>query len=147
MSLILDKCIEFNDKRKICTAAENGRKYELVNNSVYQIKKVIVDKCIEQKTGEKRCDFLFSINNDNLKRVIFLELKGGALSRALEQLYETINFLKDEFKGFNIDARIVGSRDVPNFKSIPAYKKLAILVGNNNGTLERATNNIMSEKI
>lgn len=147
MSLILDKCIEFNDTRKICTASENGRKYELNNNSAFQIQKVIVNKCIEQQIGEKRCDFLFSINNDDLKRVIFVELKGGALSKAVKQLYETINFLKVEFNGFNIDARIVGSKDVPNFKSIPAYKKLAILVGKNNGTLERATNNIMSEKI
>lgn len=145
MSLLLDKCVEFEDKRKHCVADENGKTYRILNNSEFVIKKVKIDKCIKQGIGEKRCDFLFCI--DNLKRVIFVELKGGKLSTALLQLTETIQYLKNEFKGYKIDARIIGSKDIPNFKSIPSYRALAILVGNNNGTLVRATNNIYTETV
>lgn len=39
MSLILAKCIEFEDKRKICIAEEKGKKYVLSNNSDVLIRK------------------------------------------------------------------------------------------------------------
>ncbi len=147
MSLILGNCIEFEEKRKFCIASENKKVYRIENSSNYTIRKVVVDGCLNQKAAEKRCDFLFSIDNDDLQRVIFVELKGGALSKALEQLLETIQYLKNEFVGYRIDARIVGSRDVPDLKSTPTYRKLAVLVSRNNGTLERATNNIYTEII
>ncbi|MEO6230972.1 MAG: hypothetical protein ABIP10_12645 [Ferruginibacter sp.] len=57
MSLILAKCVEFRDKRKICVVEENGKKYQLNNDSDIFIRKVKVDKCLPQSIGEKRCDF------------------------------------------------------------------------------------------
>jgi len=75
MSLILVKCIEYNDNRRICVACENGKNYELNNISNVVLRKVRVDKCIPQSIGEKRCDFL--IESVSLKRVFFIELKGG----------------------------------------------------------------------
>ena len=80
MSLIPNDCIEFDDERKICIAFEKGKTYRLLNSSNYKIRKVIVDKCIEQNVGEKRCDYLMEIKS--IKRVIFIELKGGEIGRA-----------------------------------------------------------------
>lgn len=111
MSLIPSRCIEFDEKRKICIAFEKGKTYKLNNDSRYKIKKVKVDKCVDQKKGEKRCDYLMEI--ETIKKIIFIELKGGDLVHALRQLYSTINYFKTEFSNYQIDARIIGSRDVP----------------------------------
>ncbi len=145
MSLIPTSCIEFKDKRKICVAFENGKKYELNNASGVTIRKVKVDKCLSQNVGEKRCDFL--MDSDDLKRVYFIELKGGDLNKAVKQIYSTILYLKVEFKGYRIEARIIGSRDVPGFKNIPDYKRLAGEILPTNGKIERGTNNIYTEII
>lgn len=144
MSLILDKCIEFDEKRKICIAYEKGKTYRLTNNSSYKIRKVKVDNCLPQNKGEKRCDYLMEISS--IKRVIFIELKGGDLAHALKQLNSAIIYLKTEFRNYQLDARIIGSRDVPGFINIPEFRKLAkeILP---NGTIERGTNKDYSENI
>ncbi len=145
MNLISAKCIEFNENRKMYIAYENGKKYQLNNTSGITLRKVKVDKCLPQNIGEKRCDFLMDI--DNLKRVFFIELKGGDLNKAVNQIYSTIIYLKTEFKNYRMDARIVGSKDVPQFKNTPDYKKLAKEVLPTKGTIERGTNNIYTESI
>lgn len=145
MSLIPDECIEFDEERKICIAFEKGKTYRLNNNSNYKIRKVKVDKCIVQDIGEKRCDYLMEIKS--IKRVIFIELKGGDLAHALKQLYSAVTFLKKEFADFQIDARIVGSRDIPGFIGLPDYLKLEKVIRSAKGKTERSTNNIYSENI
>lgn len=145
MSLILDECIEFDEERKICIAFEKVKTYRLNNNSNYKIKKVKVDNCISRNIGEKRCDYLMEVNS--IKRVIFIELKGGDLAHALKQLYSAITFLRKQFANFQIEARIVGSRDVPGFIGLPDYLKLEKVIRAAKGKIERATNNIYSENI
>jgi hypothetical protein len=145
MSLILNECIEFKEKRKICIATENGKKYQLNNVTGNTIRKVKVDKCLPQNAGEKRCDFLIDI--EELTRVFFIELKGSHLNKAVNQIYSTITYLKPEFVNYRVDARIVGSKDVPGFKNTPDYKKLANHVLPSGGTIERGTNNIYIENI
>ena len=144
MSLIPEKCVECHDERRECVAYENGKKYTLVNSQGFKIKKVKVDKCLLQKKGDKRCDYLMSI--EEKKRVIFIELKGGRFSDAVKQLCATIVYLRSEFKGYQIDARIVGRGDVPGIISTPDYRRLEREIGPN-GTIKRATNNIYSENI
>ncbi len=145
MSLIPDKCVEFDKNIKTCIAYENKRTYRLENKSNYKIRKIRLDGCLSQKPGEKRCDYLVEISS--IRRVIFIELKGGNLAHALKQLYSTITFLKMEYRNFQIDARIVGSRDVPGFIISPDYLKLEKEIRSSGGKIERATNNIYSENI
>lgn len=144
MSLIPIECVVFEEKRKICVASENGKIYKLNNVSNYDIKKVKVDNCIPN-IGEKRCDYLMEIKNIN--KAIFIELKGGDLAHALKQIYNTILYLKQEFKNYQIDARIVGSRDVPGFINLPFYTKLEREIRNSKGKIIRGTNNIYTETI
>lgn len=146
MSLILDQCTEYYDNRRICIAEENRKMYRLQNISGFKIQKVKVDNCFPQKIGEKRCDYLMAIDTEYLKRAIFIELKGGALNDALEQLYETIIYLKEEFRNYQVDARIVGSRDVPGFMNTPNYLKLSREI-RPKGTIKRSTNKMFSESI
>ncbi|MEP7251097.1 MAG: hypothetical protein ABI683_01920 [Ginsengibacter sp.] len=145
MNLIPIKCVEHNDERKICVAEENGKKYQLFNKSGVTIKKVKVDKCLPQKANEKRCDFLIEAKEH--KRVIFIELKGGDLNKAVIQILSSIVYLKNEFGNYKIDARIIGSKDVPDLKITPNYRKLAKEILPTNGTIERGTNNIYTESI
>lgn len=146
MSLIKEKCIEFDEHRKICVAEENGKKYVLNNTSNLKIKKVKVDKCLEQNEGEKRCDYLMSIDVPK-RQAIFIELKGSDLIKATFQIIETLEFLKEDFKGYQLDVRIVGSRDVPNMIQTPIYKKLASIIKPSGGEIKRATNNVLTENI
>ena len=145
MSLIPAKCIEYNEERKACVVSEKGKSYRLDNESGFKVRAVKIDKCLQQKEGEKRCDYLMNFDQKKLKRAIFIELKGGGLSDALKQLYATIIYLKEEFKGHRIDARIVGNRDVPDFINLPNYRKLAKEILPTGGTIERGTNNIYKE--
>ena len=84
---------------------------------------------------------------ENLKRVILIELKGSDLNKAVVQIHTTIMHLKGEFLNYNIDARIIGSKDVPKFKNTPAYRKLAKEVLPTGGKIIRDTNNIYTEII
>src|SRR5437867_3181568 len=113
MSLIPEECVEYDEARPICIASENNKIFRLINKSGFKIRKVKVDRCLSQKAGERRCDYLMSLTERQNQRVIFIELKGGALNDAVEQILSTIIFLKKEFINRRIDARIVGSRDVP----------------------------------
>lgn len=144
MSLIPIECIKSYDERKICIAFENGKMYKLKNNSSYKIRKVKIDNCIDRHE-EKRCDYLMEI--ESIYRVIFIELKGGDLAHALKQIYNTILYLKSEFKNYQIDARIVGSRDVPGFIGLPDYLRLEREIRKFKGQIIRGTNNIYIENI
>ncbi len=147
MSLILEKCIEFNEGRKICIAEENGKKFELINNSKFQVRKVKVDFCLSKLRHEKRCDYLLSLDKINNPVVFFIELKGGDLIKAVKQLNDSIIYLKAEFNHYIINARIIGSRDVPQIISNPDYRKLLRATKSTSGTIKRSTNKILSEKI
>ena len=93
MSLITTNCIEFNERRRICIAREGGKIYTLENNSDFIIRKVKADGCLSQKEGEHRCDYIMSIDNQNNNRVFFIELKGGKMLDAVEQIFDTILLL------------------------------------------------------
>ena len=152
MSLIKKDCPEYKDTRKICVASEKGKTYRLENDSGLIIRKLSVEKCVARGIGEERCDYLVDVYKPEAEReilikAIFIELKGGALVKAVNQLYSSIRFLEKEFKGGQIDARIVGSRDVPGIMNFPEYRKLAKLVNSHKGILARSTNNIYIETI
>ncbi|MGB8193047.1 MAG: hypothetical protein WCF67_14055 [Chitinophagaceae bacterium] len=145
MSVLLDKCTEQYDKRNEFVAYEKGKTYKLYNRSKLTIRKVKVDVCFPQGLNERRCDYLMSC--EEIKRAIFIELKGGGLTRALEQIYSTIIYIKADLNNYRFDARIVGKGDVPGFINLPDYKKLKKEIFNSGGTIERATNNYYSEEI
>jgi len=146
MSLIQDKCVEHHDDRSIITVKENGKIYQLNNDSKQKVRKVKIDGCIQQSKGEKRCDYLLTIS-DSIDRAIFIELKGGGLVTALKQIIETITLLKEEIVNLKIDARIIGSNNVPNLTTTSEYQKLFRLIKGTKGEIKIATNKFFSENI
>ncbi len=147
MNHIAEKCIEFNDRRQICVAVENSKTYELNNKTGHVVRKVKVDGCLLEGAGYRCCDYLMNIDEPAKKRVFFIELKGKKLLDACEQISDTISGLKNEFQDFRKDARIVGSKDVPNIKSDPKYKKLARVIKLSKGDIKISTNRFYSEII
>lgn len=141
---MLDRCVEYDEDRKICIAHQNGKKYTLNNDGNYRIRKVRVDGCLPQSVNEQRCDFLMHAVRNEENKAIFIELKGGALSDAVKQVSDTIAYVKHELQGSKMCVRIVGTSDVPNIVNSPGYKKLSKEV---NGNIKRATNRVLIENI
>lgn len=147
MSKIFQKCIEYNDQRRNCVASENGKVFTLNNISGYKVRKVKIDKCLMQKVGEKRCDYLMNINDSDLKKVFFIELKGGKILDGVKQIHQTFEYLKNEFENYIVEARIVGSNSVPNIKADPSYLKLRRELVKTKGDIVIRTNNSLTERI
>ena len=145
MSLILPDCIKCHDTRPECVVSERGKTYRLQNRSGFEIRIVRVDGCLANIKRERRCDYLMNI--DKCRRAIFIELKGGALVDAIQQIYSTVLYLKEEFKRYQLDARIVGKGDVPGFINLPEYRKLAKELGKSNGKIERSTTGVYLENV
>lgn len=146
MSLINNNCVEFHDTRPECKADHNGKKYVLNNKSGFKVRKVKIELCLKNVKEGDRCDYLFSIDKQNNNLVFFVELKGGDLVKAVNQIIHTIHLLRNEFMGYRIEARIVGTRNVPGLTSFPAYRKLAGLI-KPNGKIKVRTNRFYSENI
>lgn len=147
MNRIPEECIEFFDKRKICVAEERGKKYELRNDSGFRIKKVKANFCLSQKAREKRCDYLFCVDDIKQPVVFFIELKGGDIVQAIRQVVDTVLFLKPGLENHVLNVRIIGSRNVPQIMNTPDYRKLASVIRPSSGTIKKATNYKMSESI
>lgn len=142
-----EKCSEYHDTRKVCIASENGKTYKLENLSGLKIRKLKVDKCFSQKTGQKICDYIMSIEGEEIYRSFFIELKGSGLDTALQQILSTIEYFNNDFNGYRLEARIVGTRDIPRFLNSIHYRKLASKVYSTGGSIVRATNSFYLEKV
>lgn len=131
MSLILEECIEFDEVRRRCTAEEKGKKFILINKTGFRIKKIRVDGCLRQQQNEKRCDYLINAYSPDITKgqkpiAFFIELKGGDLNRAVKQLIDSVVYLKSEFSGHILNARIIGRSQVMNLHAGRDYKSRSI---------------------
>lgn len=148
MSVIAETCVEYDEVRKICVAEENGKKYHLNNElAMFRVRKAKVDGCIDPVSDIKKCDFLFSVDNQQNDTVFFVELKGGDVLHGLKQINETIGLLKGEFMGYRMEARVVSSRGVPNFEAQPSYKRLLKQIEPTGGNIKIATNKFLKDTI
>jgi len=138
------ECIQYSDNRSILECNEKGKSYKILNSNGKRISKVKVDGCVSQDEGEKRCDYLFLSEGEEVKQVIFVELKGGRLKDALQQIIDTVEYLREVFKDFKKKGRIIGSRDIPRFENNPEFKKLHKLL---QGDVMRRTNKYFEETI
>jgi len=127
------KCFEFiKQKNKVVTCSDKkpSTKYIYTNNSLDELSKYIVDKCLIDDDGSK-CDFL--LLNCSKKISYFIELKGSDLIMAVKQIDRSIDILYKDFKTFSVEARIVLTRvnttDLKSSELIRLEKKLKKLNG------------------
>ncbi len=148
MSLIPDTCIEYNDKRSICTAKEKGKVYVLENEAGCLVKKVKIDGCaITAGAGTKKCDYLFSASKDNKEQVFLVELKGSDTVQAIRQIGDSMRILSAELNKCRIMARVVGSKRFPEVERTVAYRRLAAKILSTGGNIKIATNKFYKDII
>lgn len=88
----------------------------------------------EQRENENVCDNLLLVLTGR-KHAIFVELKGGDINHAVEQIRQTSNFLKSDLSDFTLHGRIVNTR-VPAATDLREFNKLKLKFIENNGTFE-----------
>jgi len=96
----ISKCEEIKSDPKIVINDPDGGKSELrlKNPKKRKVRKIIVDNCVI-KGDATRCDYVVEIPLDNIKVVLFIELKGKKVEDGIEQLEKTINHIcfKDRY--------------------------------------------------
>lgn len=92
---------------KIISVQENGMKFTIENNSRFDVDQIKVDGCLIEDHLEK-CDWAFRIISEN--KVLYVELKGADIKKAISQLESTINKTDEYFKLYNKECYIVSSR-------------------------------------
>ena len=122
-----DRCI--SDKR---TAEEHSRSLHINVKKDWLVERAQVDGCWICGTEQKRVDFLFHVATRSQagdQRAVLVELKGGHIGHALEQVDSTLSYLSrishwSRAPGLKKFAFIV----VSNGRNIPSYanKKLKI---------------------
>lgn len=114
------KCsTQFNNK--IITASENKMTFVINNKNMHTIRKVIVDGCLIND-HRSRCDYLFEFNSPTTD-VIYLELKGCDIEKALKQLESTINICSQDHHQFKRSCHVVASRVPKMGTKLQALKK------------------------
>lgn len=116
-------------RRKIVTVAENGVRYRLENLDDYFSAVFRIDGGIVKDTSQKKCDRLILLRKDKGAygaMELFVELKGGNISRAIDQLDSTVDM--PVFRHTDVDrrkdvlARIVARR-LPAANSNPEVER------------------------
>lgn len=105
--------------------------YQLQNPAKKQINKYIIDDCVlANLENDKKCDYLFLVENNKHRDGYFIELKGSDVPRAIKQINNSINLLRSNIEG-NIYGRIICTKfpKAPDTKSSQAYLQLMKLVG------------------
>jgi hypothetical protein len=130
-----EKGLLSDDARPIVLFEENRKIYRGINTQRKNVLRYKVDEGMIQ-SGEK-CDYALGICDEN--KLYFIELKGSDVSKAAEQILETMRHLSEKVRGFSIFGRIVCSRvprpDLRSTQLVRLERELA----RHNGNLVRQT--------
>ena len=114
-------CNEFS-QNKVISVEENKRVFRVVNSSAKNINKVKVDGCYI--SSSTKCDWLFEIlENEAIKNIFYVELKGSDISHAIVQLEATIKHCKQIHGTHKRESYIVASKFPKAGTSSQVYKK------------------------
>ncbi len=134
-NLVSKEYTECCDNRKICSAIENKRKYELLNASLKKVCKIKIDGGYIIDSTVKKCDYGFFICSDN--HILLVELKGKDLIHAIGQILSTITLKRNEFENLKVSVRIVLTKmNVPNIQNNPKFLKLKKIITQRKGDIK-----------
>lgn len=127
------KCSQVSTN-KIISTSENKRTFVIQNQNTHSIRKVKVDGCLVNDK-RKRCDYLFEIH-EQFTEVIYLELKGCDVKKAIKQLESTMQICSQRHCKSKKSCYVVASR-VPKFtteiqnlkKKFVVKNKVALNIG------------------
>ena len=111
------ECKTYSGDKKNHAVSEKGKSFRLINDSGFKFVVYKVDSCLIKDNNEKKCDYLFIIDDKQECLAFFVELKGTGLTNAIHQILNSIDILYKSLHEHKIFARIVGKRVTPNIKS------------------------------
>jgi archaellin len=85
---MFESCREFEDKRAYIVCEERRSKITFHNAAKTTAAKIRIDGCVIKDTNVKKCDYLLLCVE--IKRAVFIELKGNKVMTAIEQLAATL---------------------------------------------------------
>jgi hypothetical protein len=86
---MFEKCREFEDKRTLIVCEEKQTKITFHNANKETVAKIKIDGCVITDNAVKKCDYILLCAE--IKKAIFVELKGNKLMAAIEQLSATLD--------------------------------------------------------
>lgn len=148
------RCLISKDMRSRIRCEENGRKYTLINDTCSTFSKYHVDGQVIIG-NVKKCDYMVVNYDNNIHKVIFIELKGQDSTTAADQLYYTIDQLRpflQNLSNVKYYARMILSKCTLNFRTTPQGRKLLRKLAsiNNDSKNDKyviSKNNTLEEKI
>jgi hypothetical protein len=85
---MFESCCEFEDKRPYIVCTEKQTKITFHNSTGETIAKIKIDGCAITDISVKKCDYLLLCTE--IKKAVFVELKGNKAATAIEQLSATL---------------------------------------------------------
>ena len=137
----ISECLSTEVNTKVCRDEEG--KVICFQHAEYEIvcDVVPIEKCVLNKSEDgKRCDYLFLFDKNKqhynfLKNrpslAYYVELKGIELSKACDQLLNSITKTKGQIANFEINALVVSSRAfIPKFDNNEYYRDIRRIIKN-----------------
>ncbi len=120
------------------TVREKGKTFCITSNKDFYCDVISIDNCVFEKSDLRRCDYLLLIptKHDNVEqfkisKAIYVELKGEDVKSACEQLYNAIDKTKAQLLSFDIEAKVIGTKNFhPNLQSNAYFRKVKKLIKN-----------------
>ncbi|MBE0472381.1 MAG: hypothetical protein IBX55_23095 [Methyloprofundus sp.] len=114
------ECFHYTSQKKL-SLKEKGRTLFINNPEEKKLLKIKIDGCLIEKNNQA-CDFGFGVERCSH----FVELKGGNISHALDQLMASLSYFEQNLAQHLTkpsQAIIVASKNgVPNLKATPKYR-------------------------
>lgn len=133
-------CAEEKQTKKSFQRAEKGKKFTLNSEVDFYCEVVDIDGCYFVNQNFRRCDYLFFVPSSKNKKTklnahlarslaYFVELKGGDIESACEQLYNAIDRMKRLLPNCNIIAKVIGTKGAhPEIRQNEYYMKVRRLI-------------------
>jgi hypothetical protein len=86
---MFENCREFEDNRAYIVCEENRTKITFHNTAGETVAKIRIDGCVITGSAVKKCDYLLLCAE--IKKAIFVELKGNKVEAAIKQLSATLD--------------------------------------------------------
>lgn len=112
---------------------ENGKKIIFINKNKECLAHIKVDGGLINTSDEKKVDDILIRCNFNILYII--ELKGGHVDRAYQQVLNTMRLIKEKISGAIINVRIIVSRTKTPDLCTSAKRKIQDLCRKNNGNM------------
>lgn len=117
------ECIVYRDRRRKAVCEENGKRYALVNDKECLVTLYHMDGgMIQNEQGIQKCDYLYTIGDEECPTAIFVELKGTDIPHAIAQIRASIGRYGGVLKS-RIFARII-CKSVPRLYNDPSIRNL-----------------------